>query len=64
VAEVIKFKKELRPLSCPFCEAKSNQLFVYLGEEDIHVECGQCLAFGPTAETELKAIELWNKAHE
>ena len=51
---------ELKP--CPFCKCEylMTSKFGYYATTWI-VECTQCYAEGPYADTEEKAIELWNR---
>lgn len=49
---------------CPFCGSDLQSVVKnkYYGHyEDYHVMCQTCGACGPTAGTEDKAIEAWNK---
>jgi Lar family restriction alleviation protein len=52
---------------CPFCKSKD---ILIRGIDESHknppfwVECMECMATGPEAETEEKAVELWNRREE
>lgn len=44
---------------CPFCKGDSKTAWCLANYW--YVVCNKCLCQGPRAETEEKAIELWNK---
>ena len=52
---------------CPFCASRGDQLLVerWSAEDDpdasYHVECLQCGANGPQADTPLAAAQAWNE---
>ena len=51
--------------SCPFC-GHDHSMVWHIGHliKPWFVECTRCLATGPSADTEERAIELWNRRAE
>ena len=54
--------KHIERKQCPFCKCKHTMTW-HIGHYNKPwvVECMECSAQGPHAETEEEAIELWNK---
>ena len=61
--EMITPAKQPKIKYCPFCGEieQKNLRFKLLGIMGYQIECTQCEAEGPHAESKVEAIEKWNK---
>lgn len=52
-------------MNCPFCAGRSLEINYTMGGKPF-VRCRKynCLSEGPTADTELEAVQRWNKRRE